>query len=113
MRNPFVAAWQWLTLPDPSPGLSPKKVARLLIKSLIFAFVAVSVQVLLRALGLTFVDTWWGTALIVVALYIPFARFLAVDMAPPPRRTVKGQKGKYQKTDRRKYAGVKKGGPRF
>ena len=108
--------WRWLTEPDPTPGLSVKKVSRLLIKSVLFALVAVAVQVALRAAGLKFIDTWWGTAVIVVLLYIPFARFLAVDMAQPPARTRAGAKkggGRYQKVDRRRYAGVKKGGPRF
>ncbi len=108
--------WRWLTEPDSTPGLSTKKVTRLLIKSVLFAFVAVTAQVLLRMAGLKIVDTWWGTAIIVLLLYIPFARFLAVDMAQPPSRARPGGKkdaGRYQKVDRRRYAGVKKGGPRF
>lgn len=110
------AFWRWLTTPDPTPGFNARKIGKLLAKSLLFALVAVLVQVLLRALGLRFVDTTWGTLLVVLLVYIPFARILSVDFAPPPRSAPKGGKAGSSRATRakkRKFAGVKKGGPRL
>ncbi|ADV66225.1 hypothetical protein [Deinococcus maricopensis] len=106
--------WRWLTTPDPSPGLNAAKLGKLLLKAFLFALVIVVIQALLRALGLKFVDTWWGSALLVIALYLPFARYLAVDMMPPARSTGAGAAGarKGGRVDARKFAGVKKGPPR-
>lgn len=106
--------WTWFTTPDPTPGFTVAKIVRLFLKSTIFAFVAVTLQLILVSLGLSFFATTWGALLIVVLVYIPFARILSADFAPPPRpvgRAVAG-KGKVRK-DRRKFAGVKKSGPRF
>ncbi|AFZ66667.1 hypothetical protein [Deinococcus peraridilitoris] len=110
--------WRWLTTPDPAPGFTLKKVGRLFAKSLLFALIAVSLQLLLRALGLEFVDTTWGTLLVVLLVYIPFARILSVDFAPPPPRARPGGKSLGSKAGtsrvkKRKYAGVKKSGPRL
>lgn len=113
--------WRWLTTPDPTPGFTVRKIGRLFAKSLLFALVAVTLQLLLRALGLTFVDTTWGTLLVVMLVYIPFARILSVDFAPPPRSRLggktagKGPGGKAgaSRIKKRKYAGVKKSGPRL
>ena len=111
------AFWRWLTAPDPRPGLHPGKLGKLLFKSLLFALVAVTLQLILRAAGLKFVDTIWGTFLIVVLVYIPFARILSVDFAPPRRASGGPNKGgpskKVTRAKKRKYAGVKKSGPRL
>ncbi len=109
--NVFRTFWRWLTAPDPRPGLNPGKLGKLLLKSLLFALVAVTLQLVLRAAGLRFVDTIWGTFLIVLLVYIPFARVLSADFAPPPRPPANGKK--MARVKKRKYAGVRKGGPRL
>lgn len=129
LRN--IRFWRWLTTPDPSPGLSAGKIGKLLFKSFLFALVAVTLQGVLRALGVPFVGTTWGSLLVVLIVYIPFARLLSVDFMPPPRtsgrsggnvdgRGASSAKGRAKsgdklrlKRDKRKFAGVKKSGPRF
>ena len=107
--------WRWLTTPDPTPGFTMAKIGKLLLKSLLFAFVAVTIQSLLVTLGLSFFKSTWGTLVIVLLVYIPFARILSVDFAPPPRAVRGGPVGRGQKArvKKRKYAGVKKGGPKL
>lgn len=110
------AFWRWLTVPDPAPGFTLGKVGKLALKAFLFATVLTLLQTLLISLGLRFVATWWGTLILFLLLYIPVARFLTVDFAPPARSGPSGRSsGKNVKkaAKRKKYAGVKKGGPRF
>ncbi|WP_027483840.1 hypothetical protein [Deinococcus pimensis] len=119
MRN--LRIWQWLTRPDPTPGFTVGKIGKLFLKSTLFALVAVTLQSLLALaehalFGTRFFTSTWGTLLIVVLVYIPFARILSVDFMVPPRTPTKGAaKGgrPVKRAQRKKYAGVKKGGPRF
>lgn len=113
--NP-VAWWRWLFTPDRSPGLSAPKIAKLMLRAFLFALVAVLLQTALVALRVPYMNTIWGQLAIVILLYIPFARYLAMDMVPPERgvRGRTGRNGKpIRKLAKRKYAGVKKSGPRF
>lgn len=119
--------WQWLTRPDPTPGFTARKIGKLFLKSTLFALVAVTLQTLLllaenAVFGTRFFGSTWGTLLIVVLVYIPFARVLSVDFMVPPRTVGRGaakgpalSKGgrPVKRVTRKKYAGVKKGGPRF
>ncbi|WP_216323588.1 hypothetical protein [Deinococcus aestuarii] len=112
--------WRWLTTPDPQPGFTRRKLGRLFLRVLLFTVLATVLSALLRVVGLgPYLDTWWGTLLFVLALYIPLARFLNVDTFAP-RRTVgtatrTGTQGKTTSAERRKernrYAGVRKGPP--
>lgn len=109
------AFWRWLTVPDATPGFTLAKVGKLALKAFLFATVLSLLQVLLLSLGLTFVGTWWGTLLLFLLLYIPFARYFVSDFGPPVRAAAgKGGKATVRKVQKRKkYAGIKKGGPRF
>lgn len=108
--------WTWFSTPDPTPGFSAAKIGKLFFKSALFAIVAVLIQSLLVTAGLPFFGTTWGALVVVLVVYIPFARVLSADFAPPPR-AVRGGKpgsGKVTRAKKKKFAGVKKGGgPRF
>lgn len=124
--------WRWLVTPDPEPGFTPRKLGRLLIRVLLFTVLASVLSALLRAIGLgPYLDTWWGTLIFVLLLYIPLFRFLTVDTFVPRRlagrmpggRGQVGQqtgqtRGKSQtsttaarRKERNRYAGVRKGPP--
>ncbi|PYE48680.1 hypothetical protein [Deinococcus yavapaiensis] len=108
--------WRWLTEPDPTPGFNLGKIGKLALKAFLFATALSLLQVLLLSLGLRFVGTWWGTLLLFLLLYIPFARYFVNDFTPPVRAVTTGKGGKSsvrKAQKRKKYAGVKKGGPRF
>lgn len=120
--------WRWLTTPDPDPGFTPRKLLKLFVRVLIFALLASLLSAAARAAGLgKYLDTWWGTLLFVLVLYVPLARFLTVDTFVPRRlaqnRTAQQRggatgtgKGATSSAERRKernrYAGVRKGPPR-
>lgn len=117
--------WRWLVTPDPAPGFTRPKLLRLLVRVLLFTVVATLLSALLRALGLgTYLDTWWGTLIFVLVLYIPLFRFLSVDTFVPARMAArtsaarpdqKGQKGMTsaeRRRERNRYAGIRKGPPR-
>ena len=114
--------WRWLTTPDPDPGFTRRKLGRLFLRVLLFTVLATVLSALLRAVGLgPYLDTWWGTLIFVLALYIPLARFLNVDTFVPRRGATRtagkagtGQVGKTsaeRRKERNRYAGVRKGPP--
>ncbi|GMA15599.1 hypothetical protein E5F05_20650 [Deinococcus metallilatus] len=113
--------WRWLTTPDPEPGFTPRKLLKLFVRVAIFALLATLLSAVLRAAGLSrYLDTWWGTLLFVLVLYVPLARFLTVDTFVP-QRGAQGRAGTKGKTglssaerrkERNRYAGVRKGPPR-
>ncbi|MEF2279969.1 hypothetical protein V3W47_16875 [Deinococcus sp. YIM 134068] len=114
--------WRWLTTPDPEPGFTRRKLGRLFLRVLLFTVLATVLSALLRAVGLgPYLDTWWGTLIFVLALYIPLARFLNVDTFVPRRvaatgpRTGKGGKvaatSAQRRKERNRFAGVRKGPP--
>ncbi|GAA5535076.1 hypothetical protein [Deinococcus aluminii] len=113
--------WRWLTTPDPEPGFTPRKLLKLFVRVAIFALLATLLSAVLRAAGLgRYLDTWWGTLLFVLVLYVPLARFLTVDTFVPARGAQgrAGTKGKTglssaeRRKERNRYAGVRKGPPR-
>lgn len=112
--------WQWLTRPDPSPGLGRAKLLRLGARVLLFALIATLLSSLLSLTPLRpYLNTWWGSLLFILVLYVPVARFLMLDLGP--RRPLAGP-GRMQgsavstsaqrRKERNRYAGVKKGAPR-
>lgn len=115
--------WRWLMTPDPQPGFTGRKLGRLLIRVLLFTLLATVLSAGLRAVGLgPYLDTWWGTLIFVLLLYIPLFRFLTVDRFVPRRlagRVQAGQgRGRSQtsssaerRRERNRYAGVRKGPP--
>ncbi|MDV6374540.1 hypothetical protein [Deinococcus arenicola] len=115
--------WRWLTAPDPNPGFTSGKLLKLIVRVVLFATFATLISALL---GLTplrpYLNTWWGSLLFILILYVPLARFLLVDNFVPSRRPVaptSGGKGKstlssaQKRKDRNRYAGVKKGPPKY
>ncbi|MBB5235865.1 hypothetical protein [Deinococcus budaensis] len=116
--------WRWLMTPDPQPGLTGRKLGRLLIRVLLFTLLATLLSALLRALGLgPYLDTWWGTLIFVLLLYIPLFRFLTVDTFVPRRLAGRVPAGRARggaqtsssaerRRERNRYAGVRKGPPR-
>jgi len=118
--------WRWLMTPDPQPGFTRRKLGRLLVRVLLFTLLATLLSAGLRALGLgPYLDTWWGTLIFVLLLYIPLFRFLTVDTFVPRRLAGRMQAGKGQgrgqlkasssaerRKERHRYAGVRKGPPR-
>lgn len=113
--------WRWLTTPDPAPGLTSGKLLKLSARVLIFALLATLLSSLLSLTPLEpFLNTWWGSMLFVLALYIPLARFMTLDTFTPRRRaadTSPAAQGAHSRTQRRKerhrFAGVKKGPPKY
>ncbi|BDP40102.1 hypothetical protein DAETH_00710 [Deinococcus aetherius] len=111
--------WRWLTTPDPEPGFTRRKLGRLLLRVLLFTVLATVLSALLRLAGLgPYLDTWWGTLLFVLALYLPLARFLNVDTFAPRRAAgtgtragAKGMTSAERRKERNRYAGVRKGPP--
>ncbi|MEW6420791.1 MAG: hypothetical protein AB1511_03545 [Deinococcota bacterium] len=115
--------WRWLTTPDPEPGFTARKLLKLSVRVVIFALLATLLSAVLRAAGLgRYLDTWWGTLLFVLVLYVPLARFLLVDTFVPGRagtgRPGARSAGQGNRTsaerrkERNRYAGVRKGPPR-
>ncbi|WP_027460612.1 hypothetical protein [Deinococcus murrayi] len=102
--------WRWLMTPDPEPGFTRRKLGRLLIRVLLFTVVATLLSGLLRLAGLgPYLDTWWGTLLFVLLLYVPFFRFLTVDTFVPGRPAVDTRQPR--RRERQRYAGVRKRPP--
>ncbi|KQR04810.1 hypothetical protein ASF71_11115 [Deinococcus sp. Leaf326] len=112
----------WLITPDPAPGFTTNKLLKLAVRVLLFAIVATLIS---GVLGLTplrpYLNTWWGSMLLVFALYIPFARFMTIDTFTPrrePLRPVGAAGGRtvssaQRRKDRNRYAGVRKSGPKY
>ncbi|SEJ90550.1 hypothetical protein SAMN04488058_1334 [Deinococcus reticulitermitis] len=126
--------WTWLTTPDPDPGFSTRKLGKLALRLFLFVLVATLLSSLLSLTPLgPYLNTWWGSLIFVLALYIPASRFLNVDTFLP-RRMVEAAsrpgsrpvgraaaqvaaRESAERMQRRKekarYAGVRKGGPKF
>lgn len=115
--------WRWLMTPDPDPGFTTNKVLKLLIRVLIFTVLATLVSSLLMPTPLgPYLRTWWGSMLLVLALYLPLMKFLSVDTFVPrsAQRTVQKTgtgKAAISSAERRKaknrFAGVKKSPPKY
>jgi hypothetical protein len=110
--------WKWLTTADPSPRYTPGKIGRIVARFFLFLLLVTLVQSLLAATPLgPYLKTWWGSAIVVFALYIPFARILILDTpgaaqrgfgrAPVPKQSAAAIRRK----ERNRFAGVKKGPP--
>lgn len=113
--------WRWLTTPDPSPGLTRGKLLKLTVRVLLFAFLATLLSSLLSLTPLRpYLNTWWGSMLFVLALYIPLARFMTLDTFSA-RRATRGAGPATQastsraqrRKERNRFAGVKKGPPKY
>lgn len=115
--------WRWLTTPDPNPGFTSNKLLKLVIRVVLFATVATLISSLLALTPLRpYLNTWWGSLVFILILYVPMARFLLVDNFAPSRRapaSATGSKGKstlssaQKRKERNRYAGVKKGPPKY
>lgn len=118
--------WRWLTTPDPNPGYTTPKLLKLFIRVMIFAILATLVSALLMPTPIgPYLKTWWGSMLLVLVLYVPLMKFMAVDtFAPGSRPAAGGTPAKGTKAgstmtaaERRKeknrFAGVKKSPPKY
>ena len=115
------AWWRSLMTPDPDPGFTGRKLRRMFVRMGLFTAVALLASALLHALGLgQYLNTWWGTMLFVLALYVPLFRFMTVDTFTPSRlrQARPGQAGQAsqaraeRRRERNRYAGVRKAPPR-
>ncbi len=112
--------WTWLTTADPSPRYTPGKIGRIAARFFLFLLVVTLIQALLAQTPLApYLKTWWGSALIVFLLYIPFARILILDTPGAARQGQGFGRGAAPKPSasairrkvRNRFAGVKKGPP--
>ncbi|UBV42247.1 hypothetical protein LAJ19_11525 [Deinococcus taeanensis] len=114
--------WRWLTTPDPEPGFTTAKLVKLTVRVMLFALVATLISGLLQLTPLREpLNTWWGSLLFVLLLYIPAARFLTVDTFVP--RQLQGRvaartgsrtaSSTQRRKDRNRYAGVRKSAPKY
>ncbi|AXG99639.1 hypothetical protein ACTQ9L_00355 [Deinococcus wulumuqiensis] len=114
--------WRWLTTPDPHPGFTRSKLLRLALRLFLFVLVATLLSSLLSLTPLSpYLNTWWGSLLFVLLLYIPAARFLNVDTFVPGRfqRPAPGSNAAQggtstldKRREKNRYAGVRKPPPR-
>lgn len=114
--------WRWLTTPDPNPGLTGPKLVKLLIRVLLFAVVASLLSALLSLTPLKpYLNTWWGSLLFILLLYIPAARFMMMDTITPRTRPGPAGSGQASATstaaqrrkEKNRFAGVRKGPPKY
>jgi len=114
--------WRWLTTPDPDPGFNWNKMLKLVIRVVLFATVATLISSLLALTPLRpYLNTWWGSLIFILILYVPMARFLLVDSFAPRRGSAPSAPGKggstlssaQRRKERNRYAGVKKGPPKY
>ncbi|MBB6018150.1 hypothetical protein HLB42_03795 [Deinococcus sp. D7000] len=115
--------WRWLVTPDPDPGFNWTKMLKLAIRVVLFATVATLISSLLALTPLRpYLNTWWGSLIFILILYVPMARFLLVDSFVPRRgasAATPGSKGgsglssAQRRKERNRYAGVKKGPPKY
>lgn len=114
--------WRWLTTPDPHPGFTRSKLLRLALRLFLFVLVATFLSSLLSLTPLSpYLNTWWGSLLFVLLLYIPAARFLNVDTFVPGRFQRPAPGGRAapasmntldKRREKNRYAGVRKPPPR-
>ena len=110
--------WRWLTTPDPHPGFTRSKLLRLALRLFLFVLVATLLSSLLSLTPLSpYLNTWWGSLLFVLLLYIPAARFLNVDTFVPGRFQRPAPGGRAapasmntldKRREKNRYAGVRK-----
>lgn len=116
--------WRWLTTPDPNPGYTTGKLLKLFVRVAIFAVLATLVSALLMPTPVgKYLNTWWGSMLLVLVLYLPLMKFLGVDTFTPRRfqqpttKTTASGKTVPSSAERRKekkrYAGVRKAPPKY
>ncbi len=109
--------WRYLTTPDPSPRYTPAKIGRIAARFLLFLLVVTLINTLLSFTPLRpYLATWWGSAVVVFLLYIPFARILILDTPGAIRQGLRGpapqpSAAAVRRKERNRYAGVKKGPP--
>ena len=116
--------WRWLTTPDPHPGFTRPKLLKLALRLLLFVVVATLLSSLLSLTPLApYLDTWWGSLLFVLLLYLPAARFLNMDTFTPRRFQAPARPGAQvggaastnalqKRREKNRYAGVRKSPPR-
>lgn len=113
--------WRWLTTPDPAPGFTAGKMLKLTVRVVLFALIATLLSGLLQLTPLKdTLNTWWGSLLFVLLLYIPAARFLTLDTFAPRRAPAAAAPGKaaqgssaQRRKARNRYAGVRKSAPKY
>lgn len=112
--------WKWLTTADPSTKYTTAKIGRIAARFFLFLLVVTLIQSLLAATPLRpYAASWWGSAIVVFALYIPFARILILD-TPGANRQAQGfgrgaaakpSASAVRRKERNRFAGVRKGPP--
>jgi hypothetical protein len=113
--------WRWLTTPDPAPGLTTTKLLKLAARVVLFAAVATLLSTLLSLTPLRpYLNTWWGSLIFILILYVPLARYMTLDTLPRTRGAAPGGKptpvaatSAQRRRERNRYAGVKKGPPKY
>ncbi|AAF09661.1 hypothetical protein [Deinococcus radiodurans] len=117
--------WRWLTTPDPHPGFTRPKLLKLAVRLFLFVLLATVLSSLLNLTPLRpYLNTFWGSLLFVLLLYIPAARFLNIDtfmprrfQTPPPQPGARAGQPATNTLDKRReknrYAGVRKSPPRM
>jgi hypothetical protein len=112
--------WTWLTTADPSPKYTPGKIGRIVVRFVLFLMFVTLVQSLLALTPLReFFRGFLGSAIVVFALYIPFARILILDTPGAARQRQgfgRGEAAKpsvsaVRRKEKNRFAGVKKGPP--
>lgn len=114
--------WRWLTTPDPAPGLTRTKLLKLTARVFLFATVATLLSSLLSLTPLRpYLNTWWGSLIFILILYVPLARYMTLDTLPrrglrgavPDGKTATTSSSAQRRKERNRYAGVKKGPPKY
>ena len=122
--NGWKRPWQWLMTPDPNPGYTTGKLLKLFVRVAVFALLATLVSALLMPTPLgPYLRTWWGSMLLVLALYLPLMRFMTVDtftprrfQSPGPRTSGSGRTvstSAERRKEKNRFAGVKKSPPKY
>lgn len=84
--NPFSHWWNWLAKPHPAAP-TQEKIVKLVVRVLLFVLLATLVSAALHPTPLgPYLQTWWGSMLLVLALYIPLGRFMSLDNPWEPTR---------------------------
>lgn len=116
--------WRWLTTPDPHPGFTTGKLLKLALRVFIFALLATVVSSVLQLTPLRpYLQTGWGSMLLVLALYLPLMRFMAVDTFVPRQRPAANAQrvgdlrvrptAAQRRKEKNRFAGVKKAPPKY
>lgn len=114
--------WRWLTTPDPNPGYTTTKLLKLAIRVMIFAILATLVSSLLMPTPVgPYLRTWWGSMLLVLVLYLPLMKFMAVDTfvpgaksaAPSTQKSGSTKTAAERRKEKNRFAGVKKSPPKY